>query len=298
MSELPLTLVLVPVLGWLATGVVLAIAVRRSASPTVFRLAVVFLAGWAIFVTTTLVWVLANGGWSAAIELSRSPVLLFEPRYAPLWVAGAAGALGVFATAFLLSQAVGRGFLLALRPRSLPWPGSLAAPATPTSLLAFESPYAEAFAFTLLERGPGGRPRRRDVILVSDGLLEQLTSEERDAVVAHELGHIRELDGRYLTFFRTFARMMRWDPVLAFVASSLTAREEFRADLDAVAATHRPRALARALFKATQLAPRSSGALPGLLGVGGRHGRQQAIERIRRLVALAESGRFPEEPGA
>jgi hypothetical protein len=37
---------------------------------------------------------------------------------------------------------------------------------------------------------------------------------------------------------------------------------------------------------------------PGFLGTGGARGRRQAVERIRRLVALAESGRFPEEPGA
>ncbi len=291
-------LVFLPVVVWVAAGIGLAIAFRRSESPTVFRLAAVFLAGWALLATTTLVWVLANGGWSAIVVLVHSPLTIFELRYLDLWFAGAIGAFGVFLVAFLLSQAVGRGFLLALRPRALPWPSRIPEPKTATSLLAFAAPGAEAFTFTLLERGRGGLPRRRDVILISEGLLDHLSREEEEAVVAHELGHVRELDGRYLTFFRTFSRMMRWDPVLAFLASSLTAREEFRADLDAVGTTGRPRALARALFKASQLAPPSGRALPGLLGLGGRRGRQQAIERIRRLVELAESGRFPEEPGA
>jgi Zn-dependent protease with chaperone function len=289
---------LLAVLAWASIGIGLAFAFRRSESPTVFRLAVVFLAGWALFATTTLVWVLVRGGWSAIVDLALAPGLLFEPQYALFWAVGALGAFGVFATAFLLNQAVGRGFLLALRPRVLPWPAGVAAPGTPTTLLAFPAAGAEAFAFTLLERGPRGRPRRRDFILVSDGLLDRLSAAEQEAVVAHELGHVRELDGRYLTFLRTFARLMRWDPVLAYVARSLTEREEFRADLDAVELTHRPRALARALFKASQLAPPAAGPLPGLLGVGGRSGRRQAVERIRRLVALAESGRFPEEPGA
>ncbi|MGI0154868.1 MAG: M48 family metallopeptidase, partial [Thermoplasmata archaeon] len=200
--------------------------------------------------------------------------------------------------AFLLSQAVGRGFLAILKPRAVEWPDRIPRPSAPTDLLSFASPRAEAFSFTLLETGGARLVRRRDVILLSDGLIGRLTPEEREAVVAHELGHIRELDGRYLTFFRTLSRMMRWDPILAFLADRLTVREEFRADLDAVEVTRRPRALARALYKAgcaDEGFPR--GAL-GLLGPGGRRGRQQAIERIRRLVALAESGRFPEEPGA
>jgi Zn-dependent protease with chaperone function len=298
MTNPVLELLLLAVVAWVAAGIGLALAFRRSESPTVFRLAVLFLAGWALFATTTLVWVLSNGGWSAVVALVRTPTLLFEARYAVLWVAGAVGAFAIFAIAFGLSQAVGRGFLLSLRPQRLPWPSTLPPPSTPTSLLSFPAPAAEAFAFTLLERAEHGRIRRRDVILVSDGLLRRLSPEERDAVIAHELGHVQELDGRYLTFIRTFARMMRWDPVLAFLARSLTAREEFRADLDAVELTRRPRALARALYKAIQFDTGSLGAGAGLLGTGGRRGRVQAVERIRRLVALAESGRFPEEPGA
>jgi Zn-dependent protease with chaperone function len=128
-------------------------------------------------------------------------------------------------------------------------------------------------------------------------LISELTSREWEAVLAHEVGHLRELDGRYLTFFRTLSRMMRWDPMLAYFAESLTRREEYRADLDAVELTRRPRAMARALYKAAFLAPARGNGLPGLLGVGGPRGRRQAVERIRRLVALAESGRFPEELG-
>lgn len=289
-------ILVVPVAAWAALGIGLAVAFRRAASTTLFRLAAAFLAGWAVLATTVLVFVVSNGGLGAIERLFRAPGAMFEPQYALLWLLGGVGAFLVFLAAFLLSQAVGRGFLLALRPRPLDWPAGLPEPATPTSLLAFPSARREAFSFTLLEPAPSGRFRRRDVILLSDGLLAELTPVEQEAVVAHEWGHIRELDGRYLTFFRTLARMMRWDPVLALLADSLTSREEFRADAAAVAITHRPRALARALFKAGPL--RSPTASVGLLGVGGRRGRRQAVERIRRLVALAESGRYPEEPGA
>jgi Zn-dependent protease with chaperone function len=289
---------LAPILGVLGAGLALAYALRRSGSVTVFRLTVVLIAGWALIATTALVWVVVGGGVHAIDRLVRSPWALFAPSTWPDWVLGGAGAFVVFFIAFLLSQIVGRGLLVLLRPRPVEWPGRIPAPTTPTRLLAFPSDRPDALMFTLLVPTFGPRWGREDVILVSERLLAELNPDEWEAVVAHELGHLRELDGRYLTFLRTFARMMRWDPVLALIAGSLTRREEFRADLDAVEMTGRPRTLARAIYKASRLVPIRPPALAGLLGPGGRRGRRQATERIHRLVALAESGRFPEEPGA
>jgi Zn-dependent protease with chaperone function len=290
-------LLYIPVLAWVSVGVGLLLAYRRSTSAVVFRLATAFLAFWAVFATTGLVWVLSDGGWSAVVRLAQSPSTIFEPRFLLLWLLGGLGAFGIFLTAFLLSQAVGRGYLAIYRPQPLVWPSRVPRPATPTDLLSFAARDVDAFSFTLLElRGSAG-VRRRDVILLSDGLLDLLTVEEREAVVAHELGHIRELDGRYLTFFRTLSRMMRWDPILAYLATRLTEREELRADQDAVELTRRPRALARALFKASASRDAQARYFPGFLGAGGRRGKRQAVERIRRLVALAESGRFPEDLG-
>jgi Zn-dependent protease with chaperone function len=299
MGEAPVALLDLPILVWVAVGVGLLVAYRRSASPVVFRLAALFLGFWAVFATTGLIWVVTNGGISAVLALLHSPLLLFEVRYAWWWVAGLVGAFGVFLAAFVLSQVVGRGFVILFQTRPLPWPTGVPVPESPTSLLAFSSSAPNAFTFTLLESGGARWVRRRDVILLSEGLIAQLTPAESAAVVAHELGHVRELDGRYLTFIRTLARMMRWDPILAYCADRLTMREEFRADLDAVSMTGHPRALARALYKASRnptpfrLWPASA-----FLGVGGRRGRRQADLRIRRLIELAESGRYPEERGA
>jgi Zn-dependent protease with chaperone function len=290
-------LLYIPVLAWVSVGVGLLLAYRRSTSAVVFRLATAFLAFWAVFATTGLVWVLSNGGWNAVVRLAQAPGTIFEPQFLVLWVAGGLGAFGIFLTAFLLSQAVGRGYLAVYRPQPLEWPLRVPRPETPTDLLSFPARRVDAFSFTLLEVRRTGGVRRRDVILLSEGLIEILTPQEREAVVAHELGHIRELDGRYLTFFRTLSRMMRWDPILAYLASRLTEREELRADQDAVELTRRPRALARALYKASASSDAGPRYFPGLLGTRGRRGRQQAVERIRRLVALAESGRFPEELG-
>jgi len=260
----------------------------------IVRIAVMAVAAWSLLATTVLVWFLAQGSFVAAVAVLGSPGRLLGPQAVGLWAIGAVGALGLFVAAFVLSQAVGRGLLRLLAPRPLSWPAALPRPDVPARLLAFPSERPDAFTFTLLHPSLHGRWSREEVVLVSEGLIASLTAEEQEAVIAHELGHVRDLDGRYLTFLRTFARLMRWDPILATVAAKLTRREEFRADEAAVALTHRPRALARAIYKATVLPASSTGALAGLLGPGGSAGRRQAYERIRRLVALAESGRFEE----
>ncbi len=294
------SLLYVPLVIWVATGVGLLVAYRRSTPTVVLRLAAAFLALWAVLATTVLVWVLYHGGWPAVVALLHSPLLLFQSRWLGFWAAGAFGALALLSLAFVLSQVAARGLLQMLH--TAPIPGATLATrgrGAATTVLAFESDRPEAFSFTLLEPGlPEGRaPYRHDFILVSSGLRERLRPEELEAVIAHELGHVRGLDSRYLTFLRTFSRMMRWDPLLAYLAQSLTRREEFRADLDAVRLTHHPRALARALYKAIAAGGSASGApVPSFLGLPGKRGSRDALDRIRRLVALADSGAFEGEP--
>ncbi len=288
-----------PLAGLAATGVGLVCASRWSRSALILRLATVFLALWATLATTLLVWVLANGGWTAILGLLQNPGVFFDPRYWGLWVIGAVGAFAVFAIAFFLNQLVGRGFLLLLRPRPMAWPARVPPPVDPITLLRFDSPHLEAFSFTLLEPHGSQLFHRHEIILLSNGLLQALTPLEIEAVIAHELAHVEGLDSRYLTFFRTLARMMRWDPVLAFLAHSLTRHEEFLADRLAVDVTRRPLAMARALYKVSRsggppaLAPGTN-----LIGASGARGRREVAERIRRLVTLAESGDYPEDAGA
>jgi Zn-dependent protease with chaperone function len=302
MGPLPV-LLLAPVLIWIGSGVGLLWALRVSPPTTALRLAAAFLALWSLLATTACAWVLENGGWRALTAVARSPLTLaamFGPSAPSLWIDGALGAFVIFLVAFLLNQAVGRGILKLLDPVSIPWPEELPRPSIPVALVGSNSPAREAFAFTLLTaslRPP--RIGRLEVVVLTSGLRHCLSEEEVSAVIAHELGHIRDLDGRYLTFVRTLARMMRWDPVFAYIARTLTRREELRADDEAVRATGRPLALARALYKAgvEVPAPIRTGWAIGLLGAGGLRGRQEALLRIRRLVAMAESGSPPGGPG-
>ncbi len=230
---------------------------------------------------------LSNGGWSAVVRLARAPGTIFE---APVPAALAAGrARGVRDLLDRVSAQPGRRSRLPRDPSppcpSLGQHGS-PRPSTPTDLLSFPSSRVEAFTFTLLELGdrrrhppPGCDPRL-------GGTYRPLSTEEREAVVAHELGHIRELDGRYLTFFRTSSRMMRWDPILAYLANRLTEREELRADLDAVEMTSRPRALARALLQGE---PRRRRDVPG--SSRGCWDRGDAADASRRSSGSGDSSR-------
>lgn len=291
-------LLYLPVAIWVGTGVGLLVTYRRPTPTLVLRLAAMFLGLWAVLATTVLVWVLVHGGLPGVLALLHSPLLLFESRWTLVWLTGAAGAFGVFTVAFALNQLVARGLLGLLATSPVAWPAGLPLTVAPTSLFEFDSPAAEAFTFTVLESGirEGRLPYGRDVILISRGLRELLSPEELRAVVAHELGHIRGLDSRYLTFLRTFARLMRWDPLLAYLARRLTIREEYRADAEAAGMTRSPIALARALYKAVTLPEgRPSAPFPAFLGFSGQLARREAYARIRRLVALAESGEFEGE---
>jgi Zn-dependent protease with chaperone function len=289
----------VPVLAWATAGLGLWAAFPRSTSRQLLRLATIFVALWALLATTALLWIVAYGA-PGVLALATDPLAAVTASALPLWFFGALGAFTVCAVAFLLNQIAGRGLLSVLASEPLPWPSRLPPPMGHTELLRIDRDAPEAFSFTLVAWDPSGigRPYRRELIIVSRGLEAILSIEELDAVVAHELAHIEDLDSRYLTFFRTFARMMRFDPVLSFVASRLTDREEFEADRVAAHSTHRPVALARALFKVLEATAPAAGPTTrvGLLGREGARRRAVVLARIVRLLDLAESKEFREGP--
>lgn len=294
-TQIPL--LLLPIVVWLALGLGLMVAFRRSPSPLLLRLAAIFTALWALLATTALVALISLRG--AYRELLAAPGQFGSPSHLGVWEIGALGAFVLLTIAFLVNQLVGRGWQRLLRPEPVPWPGRLVPPVEPTSLYQYASDRLEAFSFTILERHPGRwRLRRHEMILISEALRERLNPEELEAVVAHELGHVRDLDARYLTFFRTFARMMRWDPVLAFLSARLTSQEEFRADEEAVRMTRRPRALARALLRSMGegvAVPAAFGPSTGLFGPSARRMPPEVARRIERLLALADRPEYRDE---
>lgn len=291
-------LLYLPLVIWAATGLGIVAAFRRSAPPVLLRFAAAFLALWALVASTAGFWVVEHGGGPGVRALLGDPSALFAPQTAFVWVVGGAVALGLLGAAFLLNQVVGYGLLRMLRPVPIDWPPGLAVPVPAPYLGRYRSEGHDAFSFTLIARAPGRRwrPARREVILLSEPLLLRLTPAERKAVVAHELGHLDALDTRYLTFVRTASRLLRWDPLFALIARSLTRREELRADRRAVERTGDPRALASALRKAAELSA-AGRALPMARGLLGRSPTRTTAfleERIATLGAMPAPEGSPE----
>jgi Zn-dependent protease with chaperone function len=307
-SLFPLFLIVVV---WVALGAVLGWIYRRSQPRLLLRISALFLGLWGLFVTTLLAWVVLGGGTTAAWDLVESPGRIFAIESWRFWTLGALGTFAVFTTAFTLNQVVAYGLLRLTQPEPVPWPARLGAPPPSLSLLSFRSGRYEAFSFAIVswerEGSRGPRPRRRDVILVSRSILEDFPPEEVEAVIAHELGHVRALDGRYLTYVRTLSSLMRADPLLAWLARLLTRREEIRADQEAVARTAQPLPLARALFKATFTHPSRPAEVSdfdpeppapfepwwarAFVGRSPAAGGRDVLDRIERLLEMA--GRSP-----
>lgn len=120
-----------------------------------------------------------------------------------------------------------------------------------------------------------GKSHDSGKIVITKGLMEKLTSSEVEAVMAHELAHIKALDtetGEYvatvIAFFPFMAESLRrksplflpfsfilslFSPISGFfIQSTLSPKREFEADAYGVLTTRYPQGLAQALEKITQ----------------------------------------------
>lgn len=128
---------------------------------------------------------------------------------------------------------------------------------TPPRLALIDDGFPRAF---VVGRGPGG-----STLVVSTGLLRALRREELDAVIAHELAHIRSLDVLTQTFavllatvvvetsriggFLSRALLFVLAPVAAaFTHALLSQKREYAADRDAARVSN-PHDLADALVR-------------------------------------------------
>ena len=188
--------------------------------------------------------------------------------------------------------------------------------ASPPALYLVPARELQAFAVT---------SGRQAAIGISPGLVRELTLDEIEAVVAHEISHIAYGDTRVMAAAAAMRSLTRslaslaWmllllsilvpsavvvslgaalmfvaAPMLSYLAElGLSRTREFHADLAAAELTGRPESLARALFK---LERHQTGLLGRLLGRGavlrlpeGLRTHPATGERIRRLLALSET---------
>lgn len=123
----------------------------------------------------------------------------------------------------------------------------------------------------------------RPVLFISRWMLENLSSEELEALVAHEIAHLKHADNLIawldVILLRAFAFI---PPVRRAWVESLAEREE-AADARAVQLTKRPLDLASALVKVAEQAPEPGEAQAGLAYFAGEASLLE--RRIERLLA-------------
>ena len=89
----------------------------------------------------------------------------------------------------------------------------------------------------------------RKVVAVSPELVSSMSSEEVEAVIAHELSHLKNNDSREKGFARLAKLAFVFDPVLHLVEAAVHRERELLADQLSVKHTKKPLALASALLK-------------------------------------------------
>ena len=131
--------------------------------------------------------------------------------------------------------------------------------------------------------GPQVTGWRHPLLLMPHGLSTTLTADELDAVLLHELGHVRRGDLRWNLLQRVVLALLWFHPA-AWSLQASVARERERC-CDALAVRHgaRPLALARALVKLAE-----AGARPALAMAVSRGGA--LVERVQGLLEPAPSG--------
>ncbi len=134
----------------------------------------------------------------------------------------------------------------------------------------------------------------RKLVAVSPLLIQSLSGEEVEAVLAHELSHVKNRDSlaKGLARFARFA--FPFDPVIRLAEAALHRERELLADSSSVRYTGKPLALASALIKV------HSGSVPAVKGIGAGlfvGGRKNGLlshypnleRRIELLLKLAKT---------
>lgn len=133
----------------------------------------------------------------------------------------------------------------------------------------------------------------KPTIVMSESLLTLLKKDELEAVMAHELAHIKNSDTSLKALVTAYKTALPHDPIIRLVEAAFHREREMAADETAVKVTGRPLSLATALLKIYEAFPRRNLASYGTLSILGTGGtlmsRQPPIrQRINQLAMLAE----------
>ena len=131
----------------------------------------------------------------------------------------------------------------------------------------------------------------RPFVLVSTGLLAALDGQETQAVVTHELMHLRNHDAQFKVVSTILSRALFFDPFSKFFDPAVHREREYLADEMSGRTTGRPAALASALVKiAAKPAPsKAAWGISIYSPRGGMFSRYPPLrERVDRLLSLSE----------
>jgi len=147
-----------------------------------------------------------------------------------------------------------------------------------------EAVFGNAFSLSLNGHG---------VVAISQELAESLSPDETDAVLAHELAHIKNGDSAAKGMARLARAAFPFDPVLRLVEAAVHRERELWADRVSVEFTRKPLALASALIKANSGAALGTvGHAAGLFVGGNGHGLFSLYPNLeKRVDALLELAR-------
>jgi len=139
-------------------------------------------------------------------------------------------------------------------------------------------------AFSISLRGHG-------VVAISPEMANKLSSEEAEAVLAHELSHIKNGDSTAKAAARLARIAFPFDPVLRLVEAAMHRERELWADRVSAEFTKNPLALASALIKANSGGYGNTGHTMGLLGGTGQGLLSPYPKLERRVDALVQLAR-------
>jgi Zn-dependent protease with chaperone function len=133
----------------------------------------------------------------------------------------------------------------------------------------------------------------KPVVVISERLLSLLERDEIEAVLAHELAHVKNSDTALKAMVTAYRTALPHDPIIHLVEAAFHREREMLADQTAVKATGKPLSLASALLKIHEAFPRSNlrsyGTLSILGGGGGLMNRHPSItHRVNYLLGLAK----------
>ena len=133
---------------------------------------------------------------------------------------------------------------------------------------------------------------RSPVVVLSTGLVTKLGDREVEAILAHELAHVRRLDhlGRWIA--TVFRDIMAWNPCVLLWYNRLVAEQEMACDEYAAGLLGDPVVVASGLVEVaaySQLPHRIAiGALP-IWQAGGKRGARRLGERVEHLAQITDA---------